>query len=325
MRNSGKIFYLAAGSCRWGAGHLRRSYELIKTLRNSGATLQTVAFIPYNKEKESFSSLIESYDRCVHTLDEIGIVKADGIVVDVNTDFQPELFLWLKKQKIEVIALDWYQRSDGLAISTVNLRGGTLALEHCIIREEFLEAFNSRDVSAAKYDAVVVLGGGDLRGYINTISGFFEEDQTFLNRKIAIVIGPIVNERDLRLPESSSSSIKIFKNPDNIADIMAKASVGITNGGTTLMEFTMLGVPTIIFPQSYQEDKFVKSFIKNGCGILGSLEQIKFIEQLQELWENEMLWKERSQKARSLIDGRGVNRIANVIANILFRQGCDKT
>ncbi len=79
------------------------------------------------------------------------------------------------------------------------------------------------------------------------------------------------------------------------------------------MEFTMLGVPTLIFPQSEEEDNFIRPFLKKGCGILGSLEPGEFGSQVKELWKNKNSRKIMTEKARELIDGKGAVRITDII------------
>ncbi len=98
---------------------------------------------------------------------------------------------------------------------------------------------------------------------------------------------------------------------------MVNAYVGISNGGSSLMEFTMLGVPTLVFPQTIKEDIFINPFLENGCSLVGSLDSIIFKQQLKELWENHTSRTQMSGKARQLIDGFGAQRIADEIVGFL--------
>lgn len=318
-----RLFYLSAGSGRWGTGHLRRSVELINALQGKGLNVDAVALVPDNDEMQKLSSFVSTYNRCVQSLNEIGEVDADRIVVDVHTDFQPALFPWIENQKHSVVALDWYYDTGKNIITRANLRGGADALKYAIIRKEFQDAYKKHSGlnSGPEYDAVVMMGGGDIRKHLDRILNTFAKDRGFSDKNIVIILGPMVDGKLDRLPGQSVGTITILRTPDNIADVMANASVGITNGGTSLMEFTMLGVPTIIFPQSREEENFVRPFLESRCSVLGSSEQEKFKEQITGLWKDKRLRKTMSENARQLIDGNGTERIAEIILNTFFYKG----
>lgn len=319
-----KLFYLSAGSSKWGTGHLRRSVELIGILRGRGLNVDAVALVPDEYEMEKLFSFINTYDRRVKFLHEIGEINADGIVVDVHTDFQPELFPWLIKQALPVFGLDWYHETGGIVVKSANLRGGADALKYSIVRKEFHDAYKSRIGFDPEYDAVVMVGGCDNRGYLNKIYSFFSEDKRFSDRKIFIVLGPMVDDKLADIAGNNSGRISVARNPDNLAFIMAKSAVGITNGGTSLMEFTMLGIPTLIFPQSAQEEDFIAPFLECGCSIKGSLEPEEFASQIIQLWEDNALRRIKSWKAKKLIDGFGAERIADMIFGTFLKSGNQK-
>lgn len=283
--------------------------------------IDAVAVIPDAGEMKKLTSFTNEYDKRVQSLAEIGAVNADGIIIDVNTDFQPELFSWLEKQRLSAVALDWYYKAGEFVLGTANLRGGAEALKAAIIRREFHDARMKRSASSKTYDVVAVIGGGDNRKHIDRICAIFSEDRRFAGKKIVTVLGPLADSKFTGYTGVSAAAITILRNPENIADIMAGASVGITNGGTSLMEFTSLGVPTIIFPQSQEEENFIGPFLEYGCAVTGSLNKEKFIEQITELWRNKMMLKIMSERAKELIDGQGIERIAALILKTFFQEG----
>jgi spore coat polysaccharide biosynthesis predicted glycosyltransferase SpsG len=311
-----KIVYIAAGSRKWGAGHVRRSSQVINTLKKNGINLCAVAFVPDDADALMLGMFLHPYDIMVSSLNEIKTDGASAIVVDVDDDLQPEMLTWLKQTDLRVFALDLYINDNGLVKDKINLREGVSAFKYCIIREEFHQAKEKYAGVTPSYDAVVVVGGGDFRGHIATLLKSFKEDEYFLNKKIAVVMGPMVDD-SLFNNKSFSENLIILKSPDNIAEIMANTYVGISNGGSSLMEFTMLGRPTVVFPQTAKEDAFINPFLENGSSIAGSLDRNTFKLQLKELWENHTLRMQMSEKARQLIDGFGAARIADKIINFL--------
>lgn len=313
-----ELFYLSSGSSKWGTGHLRRSIELVGVLRKRGLQINTTALVPDHGEMQKLFKYIKDYDRRVSSLGEIGSVDARGIIVDVHTDFQSELLSWLKKQGLLVFGLDWYYDTGKVVNASANLRGGVSGLKYSIIREEFHRAYSNRLGQMPEYDVVIVMGGGDSRGYLTKIHRLFTENSFSSFRKIIMVLGPLVEGKLTEFAGQSIGNITVLRNPNNVADIMAGAKVGITNGGTSLMEFAMLGVPTLIFPQSEQEEDFIAPFLEKGCGVLGLLEPDNFARQVFEICENDFLRKTMSERARTLVDGKGAYRIADIILGTFF-------
>ncbi len=287
---------------------------MIRILRKIGVSLTSVAFIPDRTDAIKLSIFLQLYDNSISSLYEIESNFISSVVVDVDDDLQPEMLAWLRRHSIKAFALDWYINDSGIVKGKINLREGVSAFKYCIIREEFHIAKNKYAGIPPSYDAVVVLGGGDFRGHLSTLLKYFKEEVFFSYKKIVVVIGPMIDDSVFNIV-GYPKNILVLKSPDNIAELMANACVGISNGGTSLMEFTMLGIPTLIFPQTSKEDIFIKPFLENGSSVLGSLDRDVFKKQLKQLWENHTLRTQMSEKARQLIDGLGAQRIADKIAN----------
>ncbi len=303
-----KILYVAVGSRLWGMGHLKRSLGLVDVLRKKRQIVFAVAVIPDDQESY-LSGAVKGYDRYILELKELENIEVEGIVVDVHTDFQPELFVWLKKKNKPVVALDWYFKKGGVIKRAINLRGGTEALKFALIREEI-----SRQKKSVKtLDVVVVLGVEDAFGCLYWLRNIFTKDPIYQKKKIRLIVGPMAKGKILRLAGKLVGTVKILRDPRNLARIMSAARVGITNAGTSLMEFSSLGVPTLVFPQSGQEEKFMKVFLHQGGSVLGENDSQRLRQQLLCLWDDPVLWKKRSCLAQKLIDGRGVKRTAQAI------------
>lgn len=311
-----KILYVSAGSRKWGTGHVRRSMQVINELSKIDLDVLSVALVPDDSEALMLRTFLHPYNLRVSSLNEIETDGASAIVVDVDDDLQPEMLDWLRRTNLKVFALDWYINDSDIIQDKINLREGVSAFKYCIIREEFHRAKEKYAGRHPSYDAVVVAGGGDFRGHISTLLKYFQEDDFFSNKRIVVVMGPMMDD-SLLDNKSFSQNLLVLKSPDNIAEIMANAYVGISNGGSSLMEFTMLGIPTLVFPQTAKEDTFVNPFLENGSSIAGSLDRNLFKLQLKDLWGNHPLRRQLSVKARQLIDGFGAARIADRIARFV--------
>lgn len=310
------LIYIAAGSKSQGTGHLRRSSQIIRLLRSKGLPLRSVSLIGDKADRERLVPFLGDYDECAGLPDEIQPGDERCAVVDVHDDIQPEILPWLHQHSIRTLALDWYTDPGQCIAVRINLRGGSSALKYCIIRDEFIKAKKRYYGHRPKFDAAVVMGGGDRRLHIPALLAHFSREAYFADKTMAVVLGPMVHNTEMTTP-SRDSNILFYEAPRNVSDIMARSAVGISNGGSALMEFTMLGIPTIIFPQTEKEDAFIETFLKAGCSILGSLDPNEFARQFRKFRENDMLRREMSEKAVNLVDGSGADRVADEIKKFL--------
>lgn len=307
-----KILYVAAGSKAWGMGHLNRSLGLVDGLRKRKHSVFAAAIIPDDK-KSRLSGVVKGYNRYIAKLKDLQNINAELIVVDVHTDFQPELLAWLKRKNKPVAALDWYFKREGIIKHVINLRGGSKALRYALIRKSIYQYCGKN--KKLIYDAVAVLGGGDDRGYLDKLYRIFTDDPAYHNKEIILVVGPISSAKILLRTGRKGNRITVLKNPVRLPEIMSQAKVGITNGGTTLMEFTALGIPTIVFPESDQEARFSRIFISMGGSFRGTLNPYGLRQKLFALWQDDALWKNKSQQAKKLIDGGGIRLAVKEILN----------
>ena len=306
-QNFYSINYIASGSTQWGIGHLKRSLEIITALRKKNNKVTTTALVSDSGDAVELSSILCRYDRVVQNLQEIQL-EGHGIIVDVPEDIQPSLYERFRKERVFVIGIDWYSKRGKILKTVINLRGNRRSLKFAIIRDEFLKLRRKGLGKKKKYGAVIAIGGADNRWYLKDILKFINAEKSLYKKKFIVIQGPLFKEEII-----STDHVSIVKKPDHLAEIMAGAEVGISNGGTTLMEFMALGIPTIIFPQSKEEDAFIQPFLRAGCAKRGVLQPKEFSSQILKLWYDKKLNKEMAKKAHQLIDGKGVERLVKVI------------
>jgi len=302
----------------WGLGHLRRSSVLIRELRKRGLKVAAVAVAPSLSDRSDFAHILERFDERVESLADLKVAKPLLAVVDIHPDCQPEMITWLKYHDIKAIALDWYMDQGGVIESTVNLLGDEAAISRAIIADEFLTKARKRTSIRGGYNIVAVMGGGDLRNHLPRLMRSFAHAALCSTHKITVVIGPLVRG-SIDMEEKSFRKIDILVNPSHIADVMARATVGICNAGTILLEFSAMGVPTVILPQTELEDRFSLIFVRNGCSILGEADPYKFAVQLEALLADPTRLDEMGARGKKLVDGRGKQRIADEVECFLKR------
>lgn len=129
---------------------------------------------------------------------------------------------------------------------------------------------------------------------------------------------------ELQALAQKHENIHIHCNVTNMAELMAESEVALSAGGSTLYELCAVGVPVIAFSFAENQERLVQTFVKRGIAQYGGnyrTDGNKMIQNtiagLQTLLEDENLRTEYREKARTLVDGRGAERIAEALLSWL--------
>lgn len=125
---------------------------------------------------------------------------------------------------------------------------------------------------------------------------------------------------ELQALAEKHENIHIHCNVTNMAELMAESEVALSAGGSTLYELCAMGVPVIAFSFAENQERLVQTFVKRGIAQYGGnyrTDGNKMIQNtiagLETLLEDENLRTEYREKARTLVDGKGADRIAEAI------------
>lgn len=125
---------------------------------------------------------------------------------------------------------------------------------------------------------------------------------------------------ELQALAQKHENIHIHCNVTNMAELMAESEVALSAGGSTLYELCAVGVPVIAFSFAENQERLVQTFVKRGIAQYGGnyrTDGNKMIQNtiagLETLLEDENLRTEYRKKARTLVDGKGAERIAEAI------------
>lgn len=125
---------------------------------------------------------------------------------------------------------------------------------------------------------------------------------------------------ELQALAQKHENIHIHCNVTNMAELMAESEVALSAGGSTLYELCAMGVPVIAFSFAENQERLVQTFVKRGIAQYGGnyrTDGNKMIQNtiagLETLLEDENLRTEYRKKARTLVDGKGADRIAEAI------------
>lgn len=194
-----------------------------------------------------------------------------------------------------------------------------LGAKYVPLREEFSAAEQGRTV--ADGGILITTGGSDS---FNLAGQLLMEAMKYdaLKEKEYHVVSGSLNPHigELQALAQKHENIHIHCNVTNMAELMAESEVALSAGGSTLYELCAMGVPVIAFSFAENQERLVQTFVKRGIAQYGGnyrTDGNKMIQNtiagLETLLEDENLRTEYREKARTLVDGKGADRIAEAI------------
>lgn len=192
------------------------------------------------------------------------------------------------------------------------------------IRDEFMEY--SVNTGESTSDIFVTTGGGDNDNIAGDIVKAIEEhadspqDVTY-----HVICGAYNPNYDLlEAMAEKYGNIKLYKNVDNMAELMSKCQVGITAGGSTIYEMCAVGLPFVCFAyaanqlglvhfmRNQQVGKYAGKFMSNIDAkkpfIINTIADYAI-----ELAKDASLREELATREKSVVDGQGARRLAEAL------------
>ncbi len=166
--------------------------------------------------------------------------------------------------------------------------------QFAIVREEI-----RREVPRDLGYVVVVLGGADFRKIGPSVASQLAHG---LAEEVILVQGALTE------PHSGPSNYRTETNPTNFAQILAGADWVVCNGGGTLFEAMSLGKAAFVVPQTQKEQR-IAATLKDLGAVIG----------FGELLDGQVSLDTKARvgaSAKQVIDGRGVERIGDLVESI---------
>lgn len=194
-----------------------------------------------------------------------------------------------------------------------------LGANYVPLREEFSAGEQQR--TAANCGILITTGGSDSFNLAGQLLAEAMKYDALKEKEYHVVSGslnPHIGE--LQALVEKHGNIHIHCNVTNMAELMAKSEIALSAGGSTLYELCAIGVPVIAFSFAENQERLVQTFVKRGIVRYGGnyrTDGNKMIQNtiagLETLLEDENLRTEYREKARTLVDGKGADRIAEAI------------
>lgn len=102
---------------------------------------------------------------------------------------------------------------------------------------------------------------------------------------------------------------------NGMVELIASASVAISYGGMRAMECACAGTPTVLIPRNAGEEFNAAGLLAAEACVVAADYEATYMAQA--LLESPTLLRKMGEQARELVDGRGVKRVAQAIAELV--------
>lgn len=348
------MFYIRAdGNEKVGMGHVMRCLTIAEALRHLDveAVFITADERPVQLiEKRGFRVRILSvrYDDMeaelpdlMEVLTEEGQGKAEGTKILVDSYFVTFRYLEKLKEAAKVILMDDEKKEvypcDGLV--NYNLFGRMLqyerdypartklflGCEYMPLREQFRHT--SYRVREKAENILLTTGGGDSCHMALAMAKRLAEKSGAEGMEVPvwhIVCGPCHPDTE-KLKELASECriLRIHENVTQMSELMEECDVAVSAAGSTFYELSSIGIPAVGFYFAENQRRNMETFaeltpIKNAGDFSAQPERVlDFIEKEVEILCGERALREEiSQSMKTIVDGRGAERLARELCSL---------
>lgn len=194
-----------------------------------------------------------------------------------------------------------------------------LGCKYAPLREEFCDV--KKQINQAASKILITTGGTDRYNVTGALIECFKSKSDFLNYDFYFVLGRFNQNIDwLKEAYGEYKNIHFLINISDMDHYMKMCDIAITAGGTTTYELCACGIPSIMYTLADNQLEIAKAVSeRNLIPLMGDVrknlgECVENIHsQLRILCENYELRRNLSERMQMLCDGRGCERIVNLL------------
>ena len=335
------IVFRADASAEIGAGHIMRCLALAQRLTAGGESsvfliCQITPSVRVRLESEDFkiiqlNSKPGSLDDASQTVTIANRLSASWIVLD-GYNFGENYQRKIKDSKLNLLAIDdnghlehYYSdiilnhhvyASEDLYPKREPYNILLLGSKYALIRKEFLRWQNwERRVPQIASNLLIALGGFCNEEIVLKVLNALEKLPTQKLNVVIVGANSAITEKIERLMEKSKITISLVNYVNDMSDLMAWADISVSAGGTSTLEISFMGLPSIVIAIADNQRRVVEELGRSGAAInLGWHENVSpssITESLVQLIGDKDKRSEMSICARALVDGNGAERVVN--------------
>lgn len=170
-------------------------------------------------------------------------------------------------------------------------------------------------VNAVAGNLLLTTGGGDVDNLAGEILKALKRHPVTGNLHVHVVSGAFNPHYETLMKQAGEENgVTVYKNVQDMAELMSRCELAITAGGSTIYELCALGVPFVCFAYVKNQEEAVSYFAEHGiaksAGYMEGNTIAKIVALTAELASSADLRRECYEKERKLVDGLGAERLA---------------
>lgn len=313
-----------------GMGHLYRGLNLARAMRQAG----TVPVVVINDDETSIR-ILQQEGLAYETADYFDNADWEGPIIAkykpiwwINDRLDTSSVHAAKVKQTGTRLATFDDHGDGAQFAEYNFLAmdlfASIRASNCrygpdyiILNPEIDQYRNARRKFNKPSTVLITLGGSDTYGVTPRVLSAVVS--VFGEFNIEVVIGPHFRHIDVlnKIAGKMDGSLNIFNNVPSLLTMMAKSDIVICGGGVTLYEAAAIGIPAITIANEPHEISVVEWFASNGFSLNAGFHREAFepgvARGLVELLQDENSLSARSEKGKSLVDGKGLMRILKLL------------
>jgi spore coat polysaccharide biosynthesis predicted glycosyltransferase SpsG len=163
------------------------------------------------------------------------------------------------------------------------------------------------------------MGGSDLNDLTPTVLRAFDG----FDLRVDAIVGPgfsAEQEGEIHAAAGNvSADVTVKRDPDDLAERMFEADFAVSTSSSTTYELLALGTPIVSQPVAYNQEPIASVLrerdaaivLEHGAGVHA------FRRAIEKYVTNATLRRERHERGRNLVDGRGTERVARKLLNFV--------
>jgi len=194
---------------------------------------------------------------------------------------------------------------------------------HALLRRQFRTMDSGAQKKSAKKQILITFGGGN---HIETFYQVLDACVSIKNSEVEFLIllgGHIpYREKIKERCKAFQSSYRIIDYCKEISQLIKDSYLAISGSGSTCWEFCCLGLPSILITFADNQIPIARAIQQEGAGIYLSphknLSKDKLQTELNRLIQNSGERNKMSKKATCLVDGKGVQRVQQLLEEEIY-------
>lgn len=264
----------------------------------------------HRRRIEAIADEVQHLDVKILTWGDKIVDDYSSVVVNDTLDTTEWTMFNLKRAGASVITLEDLGPGIRHADIVINALYDKSHARYAVLRPEFrsLPAFEIKDRIE---NILVTFGGTDPSSYTEKVLEFFRGHGSRTDPQVRVVTPP-----GRHIPEYSGNKVTTVTDP-NMAEEMRRADLVVTSAGRTIFEAGAVGVPVLCAAHNLREARHAHLGPASGNIFMGIGLDTEVLGRNIRLLQDRRLRAEMSEAGRQLTDGRGAERIARIVEDLL--------